>query len=394
MSSPLVGTYEFLNQSRVVYGKPAHLAVQDELTRSRIKRTLLVSSKTLNRKEEAAKEIGTAMGNTLIAIYDDVEPHAPLPSVLKLAQLISEERPDIIVTLGGGSVIDTVKVAILASAANARTSEALVAIRAVVNEAGEQVSPFQPDHLIRHIDIPTTLSGAEFGIIGGGVDTERNVKDIYKHSQLCAETIIYDPALARLTPNDLWISTGMRAVDHAVETVQSRGAFAFTDGPALNALRLFGAHLEAGDQKSMDLVSLQACQMAVWSSTVGLGRIPYGGSHGMGHQLGAISGVPHGLCSCVLLPSVLRYNEGVSPEKDALISAALGTPDLTASEAVRALIRRLDLPDNLQSVGVAREDLEQIATASLGTYFVENNLRPIRSVADAMTILDLAWSSS
>lgn len=392
MSSPLVGTYDFLNQSRVIYGKPAHLAVQDELARSNIKRALLVSSKTLNRKEDAAEKIGAAMGEALIAIYDDVEPHAPLPSVLKLARIIQDERPDIIVTLGGGSVIDTVKVATLASEAKATTPEELVALRAVVNEAGEQVSPFQPDHLVRHIDIPTTLSGAEFGIIGGGVDTERNVKDIYKHPLLCAETIIYDPDLARLTPNDLWISTGMRAVDHAVETIQSRGAFAFTDGPAFNALRLFGANLRAGDQKSMDLGALQACQLAVWSSTIGLGRIPYGGSHGMGHQLGAVSGVPHGLCSCVLLPAVLKYNEGMSPEKDALISAALGTPDLAASDAVRTLIRRLNLPDNLQSVGVLREDLKKIAAASLGTYFVANNLRPIESVDDAMAILDVAWT--
>ncbi|AWZ01985.1 lactaldehyde reductase [Rhodobiaceae bacterium] len=393
MSPMQVGTYDFLNQSRVVFGKPADVAIGEELTRSNIKRALLVSSRTLSRKEEAAKKIGAAMKGTLIDIYDDIEPHAPLPSVLKLAGVMREERPDIVVTLGGGSVIDTVKVASLAKEANATTPEELITLRAVVNEAGEQVSPFQPDSLIRQIDVPTTLSGAEFGIIGGGVDTERNVKDIYKHPKLCAETIIYDPELARLTPNDLWISTGMRAVDHAVETIQSRGAFAFTDGPALNALRLFGANLKAGDQKSMDLGALQSCQLAVWSSTIGLGRIPYGGSHGMGHQLGAISGVPHGLCSCVLLPAVLKYNEGMAPEKDALISAALGTPDLTASEAVRTLIRHLDLPDDLQSVGVKREDLEKIAAASLGTYFVENNLRPIRSVDDAMAILDVAWTS-
>ena len=394
MSPMQVGTYDFLNQSRVVFGKPADLAIGEELARSNIKRTLLVSSRTLSRKEEAAKKIGAGMKGALIGIYDDIEPHAPLSSVLKLAGVMREERPDIVVTLGGGSVIDTVKVASLATEANARTPEDLIAIRAVVNDAGEQVSPFQPDRLIRHIDIPTTLSGAEFGIIGGGVNTERNVKDIYKHPQLCAETIIYDPALARLTPNDLWISTGMRAVDHAVETIQSRGAIAFTDGPALNALRLFGTHLRPGDQKYMDLGALQACQQAVWSSTIGLGRIPYGGSHGMGHQLGAVSGVPHGLCSCVLLPAVLTYNEGMAPEKDALISAALGTPDLSASEAVRSLIQRLGLPDNLQSVGVKYEDLETIATASLGTYFVKNNLRPIESVEDAMAILALAWTSS
>lgn len=388
-----VGKYSFLKQSCVVYGKPAAEAVRIGIEERQAKRVLLVSSKTLNRKEDTAQEIGAEIGDALLQIYDDVEPHAPLPSVLKLAKLIGEEKPDLIINLGGGSVIDTVKVAILSAAAQAQTTEEIVAIRAVMNDAGEQLSPFQPAQILRHIDIPTTLSGAEFGIIGGGVDVDRNVKDIYKHPQLCADTVIYDPALARLTPNPLWISTGMRAVDHAVETLQSRGAIAFTDGPALNALRLFGRSLKAGDQKQIPLEQLLDAQFAVWSSTVGLGRIPYGGSHGIGHQLGAISGVPHGLCSCVLLPAVLRYNQEVAGETDALIANALGCPDLCAADAVLSLIRNLGLADSLKAAGVEQSDLQKIAAASLGTYFVENNLKPIRTIEDALSILVMAWET-
>lgn len=387
------GSYDFLNQSNVVFGKPADLAIDEELEARQIKRALLVSSKTLNRKEDAAQRIGSAMKDRLIAIYDDIEPHAPIPAVLRLAQLMQEERPEIVVTLGGGSVIDTVKVATLAWEAGATDRDALIAIRAVVNDAGEQVSTFQPESIMRHIDIPTTLSGAEFGTIGGAVDTTRRIKDIYKHPQLCADTVIYDPELARLTPNDLWISTGMRAVDHAIETIQSRGGFAYTDGMALNALRLFKDHLQSDNQSSIDPAALQGCQFAVWSSTVGLGRIPYGASHGMGHQLGAVSGVPHGHCSCVLLPAVLEYNKEIALEKDEMIASALGASGQSASEAVRSLILRLNLPDNLQAVGVNKVDLQKIAEASLGTYFVSNNIRPIETVEDAMTILERAWTS-
>ena len=239
--------------------------------------------------------------------------------------------------------------------------------------------------------IPTTLSGAEWGTIAGAVDPERNVKDIYTHSQMCADTIIYDPQLCRLTPNHLWISTAIRAVDHAVETILSPTAHPFTDGSALHALKLFGRSLQAGEQSQLSLETMQECQFAVWLATVGLMRTPYGASHGIGHQLGAVAGVPHGLCSCILLPAVLEYNAAFAGERDLWIAEALGYPEETASRACLKFIRTLGLTDNLQDAGVSREQLPRIASASLGAYFVKNNLRPITSESQIMDILEMAW---
>lgn len=387
------GEYFFLDQQRVVFGQEAGAAAATEAQRRDASRVLVVSARSLNRRLGATQSLKEHLGDRLLDVYDDIEPHAPLESILQLRRRLASDKPDLIVSIGGGSVIDTVKVATLADAADAKSTEDIAALRVTVNEAGEQVAPFQPDTLLRQVAIPTTLSGAEFGIIGGAVDTQRNIKDIYNHPQMCSDSIIYDAQLCRLTPNDLWIATAMRAVDHAVETVLSVGATPFTDGPALHALRLFGTSLKAGEQKTMSLEDIQNCQFAVWAATTGLMRAPYGASHGIGHQVGAVAGVQHGLCSCAMLPAVLRYNAVVAGERDGWIAEALGAPHSSAADAVLALIRRLGLPDSLKATGAKREQFEQMANAALPSYFVRNNPRKITEASQIMEILDMAWET-
>ena len=389
----LSGEYSFLDQQRVVFGQESGRAAAEEAKRRDAKRVLVVSARSINRRLEATASLKKHLGEEMLDIFDDIAPHAPLDNVLDLRRTLAREKPDLIVSIGGGSVIDTVKVAALADAADARSTEEIAALRVTVNEAGEQVAPFQPSTLLRQVAIPTTLSGAEFGTIGGAVDSKRNIKDIYTHPQMCADSIIYDAQLCRLTPNELWIATAMRAVDHAVETVLSVGATPFTDGPALHALRLFARSLRAGDQQSMSLEAIQECQFAVWAATVGLMRAPYGASHGIGHQVGAVAGVQHGICSCAMLPAVLRYNAEVSGERDRWIANALGAPQSSAADAVLALIRRLGLPDSLQAAGAKKEQFKQMATAALPSYFVRNNPRPITHVDQIMDILDMAWET-
>ena len=356
-------------------------------------RVLVVSSRSLNRRLGATESLRKRLGHRLIDVYDNIVQHAPLENVLQLKGLLAQERPDLIVSIGGGSVIDTVKVATLADAADAQSIDDIAALRVTVNDKGEQATSFQPGSLLRQVAIPTTLSGAEFGTIGGAVEPKRQVKDVYTHPQMCAQSIIYDPELCRLTPNDLWVASGMRAVDHAIETILSVGATPFTDGPALHALRLFGCSLQAGDQMNLSLEAIQECQFALWAATIGLARLPYGASHGIGHQVGAVAGLQHGICSCVLLPAVLRYNKEASGERDAWIADALGATGSSAAEAVLALIRRLGLPHNLKVAGAKREQFEQIATGALPSYFVRNNPQPITEISQVLEILEMAWNN-
>lgn len=101
--------------------------------------------------------------------------------------------------------------------------------------------------------------------------------------------------------------------------------------------------------------------------------------------------MPHGLCSCVLLSAVLRNNQKVAGETDALISNVLGCPGLCAADAVLSRLQDLGLAVSPKAAGVEQSDLPKIATAFLGTYFAENNLKPIRNVKDVLFILEMDW---
>lgn len=386
-----VGQYDFLNQENVIFGVAASEKLVELAAEADAQRILIVSTPSLTQRSDAIDDIATALGPRLLSVYDDIVEHAPLSSVLALAATLRAHSPDLVVSVGGGSVIDSVKVALLALTADATSEDELLALKVQTDENGNSSRPTLPPFALRQIIVPTTLSGAEFGTIAGSVDSQRGVKEIFAHADMCGATIIYDPQLATLTPNKLWISTGVRAVDHAVETILSKQAHPYTDGSALHALRLFANHLHAGEQADMSLEDLQQCQFAVWLATIGLGRVPYGASHGIGHQLGAVAGVPHGLCSCVLLPSVLRYNQPAAGARDAWIAEALGQPDADGANAVSALIKRLGLEDRLQAVGVKKQQFDAIAKASLPNMFVRNNLRPVSQPAHVLEILEAAW---
>jgi alcohol dehydrogenase class IV len=193
------------------------------------------------------------------------------------------------------------------------------------------------------------------------------------------------------TPAGLWISTGVRAVDHAVETVCSRRPQPFTDATGLYGLSMLGRALRRSHQEPGDLDARLDALLAVWLASTGLGRVEWGASHGIGHQLGAVANVPHGHCSCVMLPSVLRWNRPVNAERQALVAQALGAPGGDAADAVAALVRELGQPARLRDVGVRREHFDAIARGAMQNMMVRSNPRPVAGEGDVREILELAW---
>lgn len=265
------------------------------------------------------------------------------------------------------------------------------AVRIRVDEAGNRVVPAVKDPPLRQIIVPTTLSGAEFSNIGGVTDTARKIKDLYTGRLIGAQVVVLDPAATVHTPDWLWLSTGMRAVDHAVETICSRRPQPFTDATCLHALAMLSRSLRANRAAPDDLDARLESQLGVWLATTGLGRVEWGASHGIGHQLGAVAGVPHGHTSCVMLPNVLRWNRAANAERQRLVAQALGRSDGDAAQAVADLVRDLGQPSDLRSVGVKREHFDAIARGAMQNMMVRSNPRPITQEADIREILELAW---
>jgi maleylacetate reductase len=384
------GRYDFLDQDSIIFGTPAAQAVVDVVEKSGAQRVFLLTSKTLSRKTDEIDRIRQALGSRYAGIFDECVAHVPRESVLRAAQAVRQANPDLIVTVGGGTPIDTAKVLQICLAQNVKTEQELGEYRIRVLEDGTRHIPKIAPSPVRQIVVPTTLSGAEFSCLGGCSDMERQVKDIYTSPDIGAKAVILDPAVTVHTPEWLWLSTGVRAVDHAVETVCSRKPQPFTDATCLHGLKMLDASLRTTKVDPSNLQARLDSQVGVWLASTGLGRIEWGASHGIGHQLGAVADVPHGHTSCVMLHNVMRYNRSVNADRQALISEALGRPNDDAADLIESLVRDLGMPTRLSDVGVTPEHFDAIARGGMENMMVRTNPRPIRGPEDIKEILQAA----
>ncbi len=398
------GSLALLRQPVVHYGARLRDRLAGLVAEHGCARVLPVVTGSLSRNPLVAEALA-ALGPAALPVFSGLKPHTPFDVVLALAAEIGRAQPDMIVVIGGGSALDATKVGALAAAAGVDGREALRALQVVPGPAGEMRSS-PVTRRIPLVAVPTTLSAAEFGVIAGAVDPATGLKHIFKSDTLAPDIVLFDPWLAAATPRELWLSTGVRSLDHGIETVLSRDANPYTDALALRGLALLRDGLqrshramEAGasadrntDQNTDgDAEARHLCQLGVWLVACGVGRIRYGASHGLGHQLGAVAGVPHGITSCVLLPAVLAYNRPVSAERQRWVAAACGGEGRPADVVVRELIASLGLPTRLSEAGVAADLLPRVAETALGNPFVKANLRPVPTVRDALEILQAAY---
>lgn len=383
-------TYTYLRQERVIYGQPSAKAVVDEVERLGIERVLIVTSRSV-AAGRAVPAIAAALGKRHAGTFERCTEHTPRSCVIEAADAARAAEADLIVTVGGGSAIDAAKTLLLCLALDIRDSDTLGDFRLQFDEEGRRVVPAVPPMSVRQIIVPTTLSGAEFSNLAGVTDTERGVKDAYTAEDMAARSVILDPEATLDTPEWLWLSTAIRSIDHAVETLCSSAPQPLADAGASQALSMLSAALPAARRNPGDLEARLDCQLAVWLATMGLVRVPYGASHGIGHQLGAVAGVPHGHCSCVLLPAVMRYNAAVNGERQAAVAAAMGAPGKSAADVIESFVRDLGQPTRLRDVGVRSEQFDEIASSSVDNLFVRSNPRPISGPDQIVEILEAAW---
>src|SRR6185436_19250066 len=140
---------------------------------------------------------------------------------------------------------------------------------------------------MRMTAVPTTLSAAEFTNTAGISDVQRKVKLYFAHPRMAPTAAILDPAATLETPLELMLSTGMRAMDHAVEHWCSIKAHPLTDGLGLQAMGMLAENLPSLKARPDDLEPRLNCQLAAWLTQVGGTHLaPNGASHGIGYILG------------------------------------------------------------------------------------------------------------
>lgn len=386
------GRVAFGAMEAVAFGKPAADTVAEEARRRDAERVFLMVSGTLNRTTDEIAKVRRALGNRFAGLFDHMPPHTPRHAVIEAAAMAREAGADLIATVGGGSITDGAKAVQLCLANDIRTAEAIDALRPVKGTDGALGPPpgMKPP-AVPQVTVPTTLSAGEFSAISGVTDERHRVKELIRHPGIIPRAVVLDPAVTVHTPEWLWLSTGIRAVDHCVEGICSGEANPYGDAQALHGLALLARGLPRVKADPNDLEARLDCQIGSWLSMAPLaGGVPMGASHGIGYVLGAVFDIPHGHTSCIMLPAVMRWNKPVNAARQALVAAAMGHPGEDAGDVLDAFIAGLDMPRSLAAVKIGPENFDRMAEQAMGTPWVPRNPRPIPGPAQVREILELA----
>jgi maleylacetate reductase len=340
------GLFAYSNPRLIHWGPGSVSALGGELARLEAHRIALVTTRSLVAEERLISVVQRAFGDAHVALTAVVSQHAPMAQVDAAIRAAGDAQVDGVVSVGGGSPIDTAKI---------------LAVK-LADRAG------RAPRGLPHVAVPTTLSAAELAAGAGFTDDAGN-KAGMRDPRLLPDAVIYDAELTLATPLALWLSTGIRALDHAVEGFMADGLHPFSDVMALEAIRRLFDSLPRAKAAPADIGVRTENQLAAWFSFTLPAQSAGGLSHVMGKQIGARHGIPHGVTSCLLLPHVIRYYQTRIPERVALLAAATG-PD--PAGRVQGLIESLGLPRNIAAYGIGEPELRKAAGELAGKYPAED----------------------
>jgi maleylacetate reductase len=381
------GVHNFPQIDRVIYGKPAAEALNEEAMRLEARRVFLLVSRTLNTTTDEIDTIRRTLGNKHVATFDGIAQHTTRRQAVEVAHRAKEAGADLVVAVGGGSAVDLAKIVIMAMEHDIGDE---AGFDPYVMGPGVTSSPFRSP-TIRQIAVPSTLNGGEYNPAALVTDERTKLKQIFFHPQMSPVSVILDPALTRHTPLNLWMGSGTRAMDHGIEALCSPAGTPLADEVVLAGIRMLREGMLRTLQQPDDIEARRQSQQGSWLAAYGLqARVPMGASHGIGHVLGGTFDVPHYYCTPVIMPSLLRYNKAFTEDAQKRLAAALGAPDMDAGDAFAAFTKALGLPGRLADVGIGEDKFETISKIAINHRFIKANPRPFKSEADIIALLRMA----
>jgi maleylacetate reductase len=392
-STPLQpGAFNITAHERIVFGVPAGEAVVAEAERIGARRVFVTSTRSLAQKENGPlQRLEQALGARHVGTHATIRAHSPREDVVAGAKAAREAKADLLVAIGGGSVIDATKGMQLCLWMGL-DSPAAMEPYCLGFERTRYSALELPADPIRAISVSTTLSASEFTENAGITQSASNTKQSFRHRLFAPRVVVLDPASTLDTPDWLLFCTGIRSVDHACENYCNAKASLATEALSLQGLKLLSRALPAIKRHPRELAPRLEAQIGMWQAIApSASGVATGASHGIGYALGATFGVPHGHTSCVMLHAVLKWNAAVNAERQKALSEAMGAPGRPASDLVRELVAGLEQPTTLRAVGITRENLDEIARRALSYHPVQVNPRPVKTTEDVKEILELAW---
>ncbi len=389
------GILHFRHQERVVYDRPFIEAVVEEANRLGAVRLFLTTSPSIARSK-TFQNLVEALGDRHVGTFGEIRPNSLREDVLAGAVAARSCNADLIVAVGGGSVIDATKVMQLCLWNNLLSVADLDGFRAPEGQVAKPEATSEADCLPRIVAVPTLLSGAEFTHFAGVTDAATGRKEAYEHSLMIPRVVILDPDLLAASPAGQITTTGARALDHCIETFCSSSSMPYYDALALEGLRLLWRSLPlihggAGDRE-VYMDALYGAWLAIAPPAAG---VPVGASHALARVIGSLCGVSHGHGSAVMQPAVLRWNardaKAKARQQELMARAEIGGDNL--ADSVEAFLRGIGQPTRLPEVSVDAGRFDTIADYGIDMLrhpSVIGNARQITGRDDVLEILEEA----
>lgn len=386
----------------ISYGLPFAEAVRQHAVETfHASRVYVMASGTLARSTPHLGALKAVLGEggegagegRLAGVRVGMRPHTLWSEVLEVVADARACGADLLVTLGAGSLTDAAKVVSFALA----NGVASVAELEAVNPTGAGYDPATiRDARIPIVCVPTSLSGGEYSATGGATKDDTGRKWAFSGRGMpCPSLVVLDPSLcAGTTPPHIWLSTGIKAVDHCVETLCALKSDEDADADARRGLEKLVPGLLKCKRDGNDLDAFLQCQLGVIEAMSAAARgVMLGASHGIGHQLGPV-GVGHGETSCILLPAVCKFNyeRGANRERQEAIAKQLWQlPEAVEifekeglkqeqgdlGDLIGAIVGTLGMPRTLREFGIGEDKLDSIAEHSLLDRWVKSNPAPL-----------------
>lgn len=292
--------YEFLNPVPIIAGANAIEAIPELLMGRNARRTMVISDSGVNRAGLLGMVTGLLKERLEIAVVaDDTPRDSDFVKVAELAGAYRQGHCQSIIAVGGGSVIDTAK-----------------AVNILVSEADEETDlhRFSGHGMLNHplkplIAIPTTAgTGSEVTTIAVIKDTQAQRKLPFSSQFLLPDAAILDPRMTITLPGHITAATAMDALAHAMEAYTCLGKNPLSDTHASTAVRLISDNLLPVLKNPDNKEGRLALAMAATLAGTAFANSMVGNVHTIGHAVGAVCGVPHGVCMAILLPYGLAYN--------------------------------------------------------------------------------------
>ena len=290
-------------------------------------------------------------------VYSGIMPNPTVENVKDGVAAFKACGADSIVTIGGGSSMDTAKaIGIII------TNPEFADVRSL-----EGVAPTK-NHAVPTIAVPTTAgTAAEVTINYVITDTEKERKFVCVDAHDIPTYAVVDPEMMYSMPKGLTASTGMDALTHAIEGYTTKGAWEMTDMLHLEAIRLIAKHLRGAVQNVE--ADREGMALAQYIAGMGFSNVGLGIAHSIAHTLGAHYDTPHGVACAMMLPIVMEYNRDYTGEKYREIARAMGVEGVdgmsqdeyrkAAVDAVRQLSADVGIPAKNEKV--REEDLDRLA---------------------------------